>query len=107
MAHELKYAVVNATADGDNEIIAAVAGKKIRVLSYVLTGASVGGGTVTLQDTAGTPVAHLKLAVANNGGFVYVGDWNLPAFETASGEGLEVNNPSGSDTFGRMTYLEV
>lgn len=103
---DVKYAVVNAAADGDNVIIAAVAGKSIRVLGYALTGASTAGGTITLQDTAGTPVVHAKLAIANNGGVSYAGGLQAPAFQTAAGTGVEVNNPTGVDTFGHMVYVE-
>lgn len=105
-AAPIKYAVINATADGDNTIVTAVGGKKIRVLGYlaVLTGA----GTALLQDTAATPVVHGRVrAAADGGGAVYAGGFEAPAFETAVGTGVEINNPTGVDSLGHMTYVEV
>lgn len=104
---DVKYAKVDAAADGDNTIIAAVTGKKIRVLGYAPTGASTAGGTITLQDTAVTPVVHAKLSLGATGGVAYSGGLDAPAFETAAGEGVEVNNPTGADTFGHMVYVEI
>lgn len=105
---DVKYAKVDAAADGDNVIIAAVTGKKIRVLGYALTGTSTAGATITIQDTATTPVVHAKLAIANNGGVSYAGGLAAPAFETAAGTGVEINNPgTGPDTFGHMVYVEI
>lgn len=103
---EIKHTSVNATADGDNAVIAAVAGKKIRVLGYTLTGAGV-AGTATLQDTAGTPVVHGKLSLSTSGGVSYAGGLEAPAFETAAGTGVEVSNSTGLDTLGHMTYIEI
>lgn len=103
---DVKYAKVDAAADGDNEIIAAVTGKKIRVLGYVLTGATT-AGTATLQDTAATPVVHGKLSLGTSGGVAYTGGLDAPAFETAAGTGVEVSNSTGLDTFGHMVYVEI
>lgn len=104
---DVKYAKVDATADGDNVVIAAVAGKSIRVLGYTLTGAGV-AGTATLQDTAGTPVVHGKLSLSTSGGVSYAGGLEAPAFETAAGTGVEINNgTTGQDTLGHITYVEI
>lgn len=102
---EVKYARINATADGDNTVIAAVAGKALRVLGYALN--VTAAGTISLQDTAGTPVVHAQFALAANGVVSYAGGLQAPAFETASGVGLEVNNPTGVDTLGHISYLEI
>lgn len=101
----IKFARVNATADGDNTIIAAVGGKKIRVLGYALT--VTAAGTITLQDTQATPVIAAQFSLAAQGGVAYAGGLDAPAFETASGFGLEINNPAGVDTLGHITYLEL
>lgn len=106
---DVKYAKVDAAADGDNVIIAAVTGKSIRVLGYVLTHTASLAATITIQDTAATPVVHAKLRMTAEGGAVaYAGGLDAPAFQTAAGTGVEINNPgTGSDTFGHMVYVEI
>jgi hypothetical protein len=96
---------VNATSDGDNEIVAAKSGVKIQVISYALV-VDV-AGTVSLQDTAGTPTIHAQFPLAANGGVSYAGDTLSPAFTTDVGTGVEINNPAGTNTFGHLTYVET
>lgn len=104
--HEVKHVRVNASAAGDNEVIAAVAGKRIRVLAFVLT-AGTAAGRISLQDTATTPVIHAQFDMAVNGGVSYPGGIQAPAFETAVGTGLEINNPGTTTTVGFVTFSEV
>lgn len=100
----IKFAVVDATADGVNTLIAAVAGAKIRVIAFGLT--VTAAGEIVLQDiTANT--ARAKFSLAANGGVSYAGGVTAPAFDTAVGEGLEVVNPVGVDTKGFIAYQEV
>lgn len=103
---EIKFARVNATADGVNAAIAAVAGKKIRVIGYALTNKTT-AGTVALQDTAGSPVIHAELNFPLNGAVPYDGGLSAPAFETAVGTGVNVSNGVGVDTLGHITYIET
>lgn len=102
---EPKFVRVNAVADGDNVVIAAVAGKRIRVISYVLM--ATAAGTISIQDTAGTPVVLAQFPLAANSGVSYAGGLEAPAFETGPGLGVEINNPVGVDTLGHIAYLEV
>lgn len=102
---EFKVARVNATADGVNNIIAAVVGKKIRVIAYNLT-VNV-AGKITIQDTTGTPVVLADLHLAVGVSAPFNGNVNQFAFETSSGKGLDISNPAGVDTFGHITYIEV
>lgn len=102
----VKFVAVNATADGDNTIISGVTGKRIRVIGYVLT--ATGAGNILLQDTAGSPVIHGRIRVGTDGGGAsYEGSVDTPAFETAIGTGVEINNPAGIDTLGHITYVET
>ena len=101
----LKFVRVNATSDGDNTVIAAVVGKKIRVIGYAIVASAA--GTVTIQDSQGTPVIHASFPLAANGGVSYAGSIDAPAFETAEGFGVEISNGAGVDTLGHMTYIEV
>jgi len=102
---ETKFARVNATSDGDNTVVAAVVGKKIRVIGYSLT--TTAAGVIALQDTTGTPVVHATLSFAAAGSASYAGGPLCPAFETASGAGVEISNAAGVDTLGHLTYIEV
>jgi hypothetical protein len=101
----LKFARINATADGDNLVVAGVAGKKLRVLgiSFAITAA----GTITIQDTQGTPAIFAQYPLATNGGLSYGGGLDAPMFETGSGFGIEINNPAGVDTLGMLNYVEL
>ena len=104
-ARTIQYASVNATADGDNTIVAAVGGQSVYVLGYVLT--ATGLGTVLLQDSAGSPVVHGRIRIgADGGGASYAGGPTCPAFVTAVGTGLEINCPAGVDVLGHITYLQ-
>lgn len=99
---QIKFALVNATADGDNTILAAVASKKIRVLAYSLSVSLT--GTITVKSAA-TEKAKLSLTTGTPAPFA--GSLYTPAFETGVNEALIVNNPAGVDTFGHITYIEV
>ena len=101
----IKYAMVEAAADGANELVAAVASKKIVVIGYVLS-VDV-AGVITVQDDTGTPVELAKLSLATDGVASYSGGINAPAFETSVGKALDLDNPAGTDTFGHVTYIEV
>jgi hypothetical protein len=101
----IKFVRVNATADGDNTVISAVGGKKLRVLGYALV--VTAAGTITIQDSAGSPAVLAQFPLAANGGVSYSGGLDAPAFETPSGNGLEINNPAGVDTLGHLTYIEI
>ena len=106
---QIKFATGTSTADGDygTPLVAAVTGKKIRVIalsaSVVTTAGSLSfKGTGSLTGT----VFQLTLAI----GSPFVQSTNSPLiglFETASGEGITPTNGSGVDSFINATYVEV
>lgn len=100
----IKFASVNATADGDNTVVAAVASKKLRVLGERLT--STGAGTIQWKSGGGT-VLDRFISTGNGSGWSYPGGVDAPAVETVSGEALLLNNPAGVDTVGRISYIEL
>lgn len=104
-SHAVLHVRLNATADGANTVISAVAGKRIRVLSYALTASAA--GTVTLQDSAGSPVVFASFSFPANGSLSYPGGIYAPAFETDAGVGLVISNGTGVDTLGHLTYQLV
>lgn len=106
---EVKYAPVAAASSGANTLLAAVTGKKIRVLSLALIGAAA----VNLYFTSAAAGAVIfggstnKIAIAAAGdGFV------LPLnehgwFETVAGELLNMNLSGAVVVSGGFTYIEV
>ena len=95
------YAVIDHAASGDNTLVAAVAGFKIRVLSITL----VSGGTVTVRfesaasGTALTGQMQLTAQAGFSSGYSPVGH-----FETISGELLNLELGGAVSVDGFMTY---
>lgn len=100
--YRLRYARINATADGDNTVIAAPgAGKQITVIGYAINANAP--GVVTIQDTANVVVASFELT--DGGGVTYAGSFECPAFDLPVNTGLELSNAVGMDTLGHITYV--
>jgi len=102
-----KFARINNNTSGDNELVAAVVGKKIRVLSITLV--SAGNVTVTLESgTAGNFLA---------GPFEFDGSTQpkgvaysfspVGHFETVSGESLNMILDAAINVGGSLVYVEV
>ena len=96
-----KFAVVNA-ASGDNSIVAAVTGKKIRVLSGLLVAGAI--GNVRFESAAGgTALTGVMVCVASS---VLPFPFNpLGHFETVAGQALSLE--ATADVDGWVTYIEV
>lgn len=98
-----KFAVIDATT-GDTTIVAAVTGKKIRVLSYVVTAAN-SSSTARFESGAGGTSLSGVLRLLNVTAFV--APFNpMGYFETLSGEALSLE-VTGGDVDGHLTYVEV
>lgn len=102
---QIKYATATSTSDGDyaSPLVAAVAGKKIRVIALsasVLTTA----GVFSLKGSSTIFQAHLAL------GTPWAFATNSPKIglcETDTGAALTPNNGSGVDSFVNVSYVEV
>lgn len=99
---KFSYEAVTAS-DTDEELIALVSAKKLRVLALTV----IAGGTATdVTFESSTTTAKFKVTAGANGGVVLpfnpVG-W----FETASGESLTVTTGAGSTVQIATTYIEV
>jgi hypothetical protein len=99
-----KYAVIDAATSGDNTLVSAVTGKKIRVLSALL----VAAGTVNVRfesGAGGTALTGQMNLVANTG---FVLPYN-PAgwFETGSNTLLNLELSGAVSVDGSLTYIEV
>ena len=102
---DLKFAQVNATADGVNTVVAAVASKRICVIGYCFT--FTAAGLVVVQDNTGTPVVLGRFTAPVNGQVDYAGGLGAPAFFTSVGKSLDISNAAGVDTLGHLCYLEI
>lgn len=99
-----KFAVIDAATSGDNTLVAAVASKKIRVLSLFL----VSSGTVNARfesGAGGTALTGQMNLVANSG-------FTLPFsplgwFETAANTLLNLELSGAVSCDGCLTYIEV
>jgi hypothetical protein len=102
--YEVKRAFENvAASDTDEEIVAAVSGKKIRVLAVV----AVAGGTATnLTFNSASAAISPLLANGTNGGEVL--PYNPHGwFQTVAGEALTVTTGAGSTTGILILYIEI
>lgn len=98
-AEAFKFANV---AAGTTELVAAVAAKKIRVLSYSLSGVTAGVST-SIFKSATNAISH-TISLAANGNSSEADNNGL--FETAAGEAL--NLTVATNTVGvRLTYILV
>lgn len=101
----IKRAVVDAAATPDNTLVAAVTGKKIRVLAMfaIMTGTAV---TIRFESGAGGTALTGQMTPSQGGGFVLpfnpVG-W----FETNSGELLNLELGGAQSVDGVLVYCEV
>ena len=100
-----KYAVISASSSGNNTLVAAVTGKKIRVVAYNFMGA--GAVNAKFQSGAGgTDLTGLKYLDAAGGGIC--APYN-PAgwFETAVATLLNLNLSTDIAVGGELVYVEV
>lgn len=98
------YAVIDHAVSGNNTLVAAVAGKKIRVLGFVL----VSAGTVTARfesaadGTALTGQMTLAVNTVVSSGYNALG-W----FETVAGQLLNLELSAAVSVDGVLTYVLV
>jgi hypothetical protein len=99
-----KFAVIDHATSGNNTIVAAVADKKIRVLSAFI----VAAGAVTARFESGADGTALtgQMSLAANSGFVL--PYNpLGWFETAASALLNLELGGAVSVDGSITYIEV
>lgn len=101
----VKFAVIDAASSGDNTLVAAVTGKKIRVLSAVLVASNA--VTVRFESGAGGTALTGQMVLTNpSDGFT------LPFspcgwFQTAAGSLLNLELSGAVSVDGCLTYIEV
>jgi len=108
----VKFKNIDVTGAAANELVAAVTGKKIRVLSLFITADTT--GTFNFQDDTGTPVTlcggtrQIKLSSDGTaGGYSFTLPYNPCGwFQTSAGQALDINMASGTFA-GCLSYIEV
>ena len=98
-----KFAAIAASSSGDNTVVAAVAGKKIRVLKYTIVVS--GAVTAKFRSSSGIDLTGAMSLAANSG----VGGAFCPIglLETVASDGLVLNLSSAVSVAGHLTYIEV
>lgn len=100
-----KFAKIAAAGSGNNTLVTAVTGRRIRVLAYNL----IGNGAVNAKfqsDASGTDLTGLKYIAAAGGGIC--APFN-PAgwFETAAGKLLNLNLSGAVAVGGELVYVTI
>lgn len=102
----IKYAKIDAATQGDNTLVSAVTGKKIRVLSCFAVSGDTDTQTIRFESGAAGTALTGQMIVAANGGFVLPfneGGW----FETAAAALLNLELADAVTVDGGLTYIEV
>lgn len=98
-----KFVSVSASSSGNNTIVAAVTGKKIRVLSYVLVSTT----SVTAKFQSGASGTDLTGAMPLGANGVVSASPDQGHFETVAGQLLNLSLGSAVAVSGHITYIEV
>lgn len=102
---EVQFAAIQAAALGDNTLVAAVAGKKIRVVSLVLV-ATGGANNVRLESGAGGTALTGVMGLAANGQLPL--QQNTAGWcETAPGALLNLELSAATAVAGMLGYVLV
>jgi hypothetical protein len=100
-----KFAVIDAATGGDNTLVAAVASKKVRVVSLYLC-ASGGANTIRFESGASGTAKSGQMSIAANGTLVL--PYNpLGWFETGTNTLLNLELSAATSVDGGLTYVEV
>ena len=103
----MKFAAISASSSGDNTVVAAVTGKKIRVLNY--TAIAAGSVSITWKSGASTSLSGAMPLAANGGAAPSAGAQTpigqIPLFETAQGEALVLGLSGAVLVAGHLTYV--
>jgi hypothetical protein len=100
----VKYAIINAAALGNTQLVAGVATKKLRVLSFRYVAdadVSVKFRSATAGDLTGAMATGAK---GGGGGAAFS---SAGHFETVAGEALQINLSGNVQVSGHLAYVEV
>lgn len=101
----VKYASVDAATSGNNTLVSAVTGKKIRVVAAFLT---MTGTAVTIRFESGADGTALTGQMTPTQGATFVLPFNpVGWFETAAGSLLNLELGGAQSVDGCVVYVEV
>ncbi len=102
----MKFASISAASSGSNEIVAAVTGKRIKVLAYTV----IAAGDVSITWRSASTAISGAMSIAQNGGAAPAAGASgplgfVPLLQTESGEALNLNLSSAVQVSGHLTYV--
>lgn len=97
----IKFASISQTSTGD--LIAAVTGKKIRVLGYTISSSA----NVTLQFTSSSTAISGVMDLGTRGNIYGGGSADAPALQTAVGEKLALTQTGAGTVSGHLSYVLI
>ena len=106
LAPHYKKADVDATASGNTQVVAAVTGKRIRVVGVIVTNKNGSLATVKFQ-TATTDITAAHGLAASGGGYTRNKAWPEWVMQTAVGEALNINLAGNGAVGCDVEYWEV
>ncbi len=102
---EVQHVSVSAASTGDNTLVAAVTGKKIRVIALVLV-ASGGANTVALESDASGTALTGRMDIIDNGQLVL--PYNPAGWcETATAKLLNLELSTNTSVAGVLDYVTL
>lgn len=99
---EIKFAKIDASSSGNNEIVAAVSGKQIRVINCMMIAS--GAVNAKFQSSAGGTDVTGTLPLTANSGFTQP-ESRVGWFETVAGESLNLNLSGAVQVGGCLAYI--
>jgi type 1 fimbria pilin len=105
----MPFASIDTTTSGDNTIVTAVPGRKIRLINY--TAIATGAVAIRWKSGASTNLSG-AMSLAANGGAAPSGSGQSPAgfiglLETNSGDALVLNLGAAVQVSGHLTYQVI
>lgn len=101
----VKHAAISAALSGNNTLVAAVAAKKIRVISLFLVAA--GDVTATVQNGAGGTALSGAIPLTSNSGFTLPRNQDGWFADTGANTLLNLSLSAAVQVSGALSYIEV
>jgi hypothetical protein len=99
------FAFANPSSSGDNQIVAGVSGKRIRVVSYSLANGAGTANNVKFRSAANDKSSLKTLPPNTTPAFItYAGGVSSPAFDCNPGEALQINLSAATSVGVDVTY---
>lgn len=98
----LSFVVISAASSGNNAIVAALASKRIKVISY----AFVASGSVSAKWRSANTDLSGAMPFAANGGVALSSTPQAPLFQCAVNEALNLNLSSAVGVYGHLSYIQ-